>query len=91
MSEFNVLKFTDAGLAKVHEALLKLPGEFAIPLINDINLQLQQAAEAAAAAEKKIKDEAAAITKSLHDKIAAFEASAKAGIVHVIDEVKSAL
>lgn len=88
---FHVLQFTDAGLAKVHEALLKIPGEFGLPIIEDINIQLRQAEDAAKAAEKKIKDEAAAVTQSLHDKIAAFEASAKAGIVHVLDEVKSAL
>lgn len=88
---FHVLQFTDAGLTKLHEALLKLPGEFAIPLINDINTQLQQAEDAAQAAARKLKDEAEAKVQSLHDKIAAFEASAKAGIVHVLEEVKSAL
>lgn len=88
----HVLKFTETGLAKLNEALLKgLTGEFALPLINDINMQLQQAEDAVAAEAKQLKDEAASAVQKLHDKIAAFEASAKAGVVHVLEEVKSAL
>ena len=87
----NILQFADTELQVVHAALMNFATKDALPILNSIDQQLRAAAAKADQEALALKAAAEAEAKTLKAKLEAFEASAKAGIVHVIDEVKAAL
>jgi hypothetical protein len=86
----NVITLSDEHLQVIEKGLQELPVKFALPVLQAIDAQLRakaaqvdnEAAKAKADVEDKI--------KSLEAKVEAFTASAKAGVVHVLEEIKSA-
>jgi hypothetical protein len=91
MSELNVITLADSELREIEAALQERPLRVALPILQKIDSQLRakaaQVDEEASKAKSAVEDK----IKSLEAKVEAFTASAKAGIVHVLTEVESAV
>jgi ElaB/YqjD/DUF883 family membrane-anchored ribosome-binding protein len=90
-SKENVITLLDSDLLEIETALKDRPLRIALPLLQKIDSQLRAAAAKADSEAAKIKAEAESELETLRKKLESYEASAKAGIVHVWEEVKAAV
>ncbi len=90
-SKENIITLLDSDLKEIEAALAERPLKTAFPLLQKIDAQLRAAAAKADEEAAKVKAEAESKVKELESKLASFEASAKAGVVHVLEEVRAAL
>jgi len=87
----NVITLEDSDLKEIETALQERPLRLALPLLQKIDAQLRAKAAQLDADAVKVKTETEDKIKSLESKIEAFTASAKAGVVHVLTEIESAV